>query len=71
MNNNNKHIYTFIIAVAITKIFFSFFIELGNDESNMRVLLITAIGLLLKQYLKIYINPFSTAFVVFFEIEFV
>lgn len=33
MNNNNKHIYTFIIAVAITKIFFSFFVELGNDES--------------------------------------
>ncbi|MCX6208619.1 MAG: glycosyltransferase family 39 protein [Bacteroidetes bacterium] len=33
MKNNNKHIYLFIVVVAIIKIFFSFFIELGNDES--------------------------------------
>lgn len=33
MNNNNKHIYVFVAAVAIIKIFFAAFIELGNDES--------------------------------------
>lgn len=33
MNNNTKHICKFVIAVSIVKIFFSFFIELGNDES--------------------------------------
>jgi 4-amino-4-deoxy-L-arabinose transferase-like glycosyltransferase len=33
MKTSNKHIYIFIIIVAIIKIFFSFFIELGNDES--------------------------------------
>ena len=33
MKNNNKHIYLFILSVALIKIFFSFFIELGNDES--------------------------------------
>ena len=29
----NKQLYTFLIIVAAIKIFFSFFLELGNDES--------------------------------------
>ncbi len=33
MDNNNKNIYKFIIAVALIKVLLSFFIELGNDES--------------------------------------
>lgn len=30
---NNKKLYIFLITVAVIKIFFSFFIELGNDEA--------------------------------------
>lgn len=33
MKNNNRHIYIFILIVIAVKILFSFFIELGNDES--------------------------------------
>ena len=33
MKISNKQLYTFLIIVAVIKIFFSFFLELGNDES--------------------------------------
>jgi 4-amino-4-deoxy-L-arabinose transferase-like glycosyltransferase len=33
MKISNKKLYTFLIIVAAVKVFFSFFLELGNDES--------------------------------------